>query len=120
MIFLAAAAIACSLVRLAAPHVRNITAGRELAKPGMAYMPLGEKPALVAGVWSPDEFPAVLLAAQGTGDPKILAIGKERADALKRAGCSRCSTPECLLYPNPNHQPDRCDRCGHMVIKQEG
>lgn len=111
VLVLAAAALACSLLRFMAPHVRNITAGRELAKPGMNYMEVGRKPVPIDGVWSPEELGAVVDALKG-GDQTILAIGEERIEALIRAGCPVCKGCKKLF---PVKVPPHCDRCGHEM-----
>lgn len=121
MVFLALFALGAGLVRMAAPHVRDITAGRELAKPGMNYIPLGERRDLVDGVWAPEEIPAVLAAAQGTGPKDILRVGKERAEALRRAGCPCCTNTDCgLLFPIADQVPEKCSRCGGNVRRPVG
>lgn len=110
MLFVVAGVLVGSLIRIAAPHVRNMVAGRELSRAGMTYMQAGMKPTPIDGVWSPDELPAVAAALQGTGDKGILEIGRERAAAAVRAGCPVCKNCGKLF---PNTVPKNCDRCGH-------
>lgn len=111
MVFLASAALVCALVRLAAPHVRSIAAGRELTKPGMDYVEVANKLVPVDGVWSPEEMPLVIAALNG-GDQKILEVGKERIDALVRGGCPTCVN---CKKPFPHGRPEYCDRCRHKT-----
>jgi len=119
MLFLAAGMVVCGLVRLAAPHVKSIVAGRELAKPGMTYMEVGRKPVPIDGVWAPEELQAVVDALKGIGDKRILEVGQERVEALIRAGCPVCKNPDCKkLFPVS--VPANCDRCGHKMDPPKG
>lgn len=111
MIFLFTAAMACGLVRFAAPHIRDIVASRELAKPGMTYTTAVKA---IDGVWSTKEIPEVLDALKFIGSDEILRIGRERVEALRRGGCPVCSNPNCRkLFPI--EVPERCDRCGYKI-----
>lgn len=114
MLILAAGAVACSLLRLAAPQIKAMVAARELSMPGMTYMEIGRRPTPIDGVWSPKEMEAVVHALQGDGDKRILAIGRERIAAMIQAGCPVCPKEDCRkLYPAG--APPRCNRCGHEM-----
>jgi tRNA(Ile2) C34 agmatinyltransferase TiaS len=111
MLVLASSAALCSLIRFIAPHVRKIVAGSELSKPGMTYTEVARKMTPIDGVWVTGELPRVISALQG-GDQRILEIGKERVEALIKAGCPACPTCKKLF---PQGGTSVCDRCGHKI-----
>ena len=108
MITLAALAVTCGLVRLAAPYILDFAASRELAEPDMRYWPKKEVPP--DGIWSPEELPNVLKALNGLGDTRILEIGQERIEAAIRGGCAVCPNAACRKI-FPGGAPEKCDRC---------
>jgi hypothetical protein len=119
MLFLAGMALVGGLLRVVAPHMKDLAAARELSKRGMAYIEVGQKNVPIDGVWAPEELPLVADALQGKGNKRILEIGQERIAALKRAGCPACQNPDCgKLFPAG--APQHCDRCGRKMDPPKG